>query len=164
MAETIQSEPGLYLTFALRNQIYGVPIGVIREINRVSDITPVPQTPEYMAGVMNLRGKVIPVINLRLKFAMDFVNYNKETCIIIVDCPLGQMGAIVDSVSSVVALHPEQIEPKPEMGNDRQLSYITGMGRIENTVIILLDIVTALAEDSLAINQISNSATVSPLR
>src|SRR4051794_20245968 len=85
MENVIEAKPGQYLTFVLNNRAYGVPIGTVREINRVSDITPVPQTATFVAGVMNLRGKVIPVVNLRLKLGMPQIEHTKETCIIVIE-------------------------------------------------------------------------------
>src|SRR3989338_8702379 len=109
--ETMKAKPGQYLTFVLKSQSYGVPIGAIREINRLTDITEVPQTPNFVAGVMNLRGKVVPVVDLRLKFEMEAATPTKQTCIIVIDGESEQVGIIVDSVTGVIDLSPEHIEP-----------------------------------------------------
>ncbi len=145
----MQARPGQYLTFMLRKQAYGVPIGTVREINRVTDITPVPQTPHFVAGVMNLRGKVIPVVDLRLKFGMESEGRTKETCIIVIEAESGQVGMIVDSVSGVIDLVTTQIEPAPVMGDEKRLGFVMGMGKVEQTVIILVDIVRALGKEEL---------------
>ncbi len=138
-----------FLTFSLKSQPYGVPIGSVREINRVTDITPVPQTPGFVAGVINLRGKVIPVVDLRMKFGIPSVPHTRETCIIVIESDAGQVGMIVDSVSGVIDLSAEQIEPRPAMGEESKISYVIGMGKIDNTVVILIDIVKALGHSEL---------------
>lgn len=143
------AKAGQYLTFVINSRPYGVPISVVREINQVSDITPVPQTPEYVVGVMNLRGKVVPVVDLKHKFGMDRTQYTRETCIIVIEGDHGQIGMIVDSVSEVVELTAQQIEPPPVLGDEARLAYVMGMGKIESKVIILVDIVLALSRDSL---------------
>ncbi len=142
------AKPGQYLTFHLNGQSYGVPIGTVREINRVSEITPVPQTPEFVAGVMNLRGKVITVVNLRLKLGMPKIGYTKETCIVVIESEVGQVGTIIDSVNGVTALLENQIEANPA-GSASGDIYVSGMGKVENQVIILLDIVQCLSRDQL---------------
>lgn len=143
-SETPKAKPGQYLTFILRGQTYGVPIGAIREINQITDISVVPETPSFVAGVINLRGKVIPVIDLRLKFSMPIVERTRDSCIIIIQNDTGTVGVIVDAVSSVVDFSPAQLEPTPVMGEKAKLSFIIGMGKSEGKVIILLDIVAAL--------------------
>ncbi len=149
MSASKTAQAGQYLTFFLNAQSYGVPIGAVREINRVTDITPVPQTPAFVSGVMNLRGKVIPVINLRLKFGLEKAPFTKHTCIIVIEGEMGQIGMIVDSVSGVIDLNESQIEPPPAMGDENRLAYVLGMGKIENTVIILVDIIRALGKEEL---------------
>src|SRR4051812_5909453 len=104
------AKPGQYLTFMLNTQAYGVPIGSVREINRVVEITVVPQTPFFVAGVMNLRGRVIPVVDLRLRFNFPATPHTRHTCIIVVEGTQGQFGAIVDSVIGVVDFADNQIE------------------------------------------------------
>jgi len=135
------AKEGQYLTFYLKQQYYAVPIESVREINQVLDITPVPQAPEYVVGVINLRGKVIPVVDLRMRLNMPSQDHSKETCIIVVDGPDGaQVGVIVDSVSDVVHLGQEQIEPSPRVGDSSQNGYIMGVGKQDNRVLILVDI------------------------
>src|SRR5690242_9195390 len=107
----MDAKPGQYLTFTLKDQAYAVPIASVREINRVVEITPVPQTPFFVAGVMNLRGRVIPVIDLRLKFGFETSEHTRQTCIIVVEGTQGEFGAIVDSVTGVVDFTAQQIEP-----------------------------------------------------
>lgn len=150
MSEVLnKAKAGQYLTFQLMNEQYGVPINTVREINRVGEITPVPKTPEFVKGVMNLRGKIIPVINLRVKFGMNAQDYTRDTCIIVIDSDIGQVGMIVDSVKEVAELTDAQIEPPPVLGNDSNMSFVTGMGKLENRVIILVDVVKALSHEHL---------------
>jgi purine-binding chemotaxis protein CheW len=143
------AQPGQYLTFVLKGQSYGVAIGTVREINQVLDITPVPQTPSFVAGVMNLRGKVVPVVNLRLKFGMEDLAFTKQTCIIVVETDGGHVGMIVDRVSGVADFKADQIEASPTLGEETKMSYIIGMGKIERQVVVLVDIQKALSKAEL---------------
>ena len=146
-----------FLTFTLGDEEYGQEILRVREIIGMIDITPLPQTPEYVKGVINLRGKIIPVIELRVKFAMESIDYTEETCIIVVEVTDGlnpdeqfHMGVIVDSVSEVLDIPRNQIEPAPQFGCTVNTEYIMGMGKVHgkgkgkgkdnDKVIILLDI------------------------
>jgi purine-binding chemotaxis protein CheW len=140
--------PGQYLTFKLRDQIYGVGIASVREINRAMDITEVPRTPTFVAGVINLRGKVIPVVDLRMKFGMAKTQFAKETCIIVLDADSGQIGVIVDAVNAVITLHAEQLQAPPIMGDDEDLDFVLGMGKVEDHVIILVDVVKTLGGEA----------------
>lgn len=135
---------GQYLTFMLGKEHYGLPISTVREINRVSDITPVPKTNDFIKGVMNLRGKIIPVINLRVKFGMHEEAFSRDTCIIVLDAPAGQFGVIVDNVKEVITLQNNFIEPAPHMGTTKSSGYITGMGKLDSKVIILIEIQNVL--------------------
>lgn len=149
MSESTKALPGQYLTFQLMTEQYGVPIETVREINRVGEITPVPRTPNFVKGVMNLRGKIIPVINLRVRFGMDSQEYTRDTCIIVIDTDFGQVGMIVDAVKEVADLDQNQIEPPPVLGNEKTMSFIRGMGKLDDKVIILVDVVTALSHEHL---------------
>lgn len=146
MTAATTNPTGQYLTFFINLQMYGVHISNVREINRMAEITPVPQAPHYLAGVMNLRGKVIPVVNLRKKFDLVDTPYTKQTCIVVIEGQDGLVGMIVDSVSGVIDLTKEQIEPPPEMGHQDKLKYITGMGKLDKEVVILLDIIKTLSK------------------
>jgi purine-binding chemotaxis protein CheW len=153
---SMNAKAGQYLTFQLMSEQYGVPIETVREINRVGEITPVPKTADFVKGVMNLRGKIIPVVNLRVRFGMASQDYTRDTCIIVIDTDIGQVGMIVDSVKEVVDLHEAQIEPPPMLGNDRTLTFVRGMGKIEQRVIILVDVVSAFSSEQL--NQMASLA------
>lgn len=131
---------GKYLTFVLGVEEYGVDIMAVREINGIMNITSLPNMPDFIKGVINLRGSVIPVIDLRLKFGMKSVEYNKETCVIVVDVGEVTMGVIVDTVSEVLDIVKEDIEPAPSFGDYVDTRYILGMGKVKDGIKILLDI------------------------
>lgn len=149
--QTSQGLAGKYLSFILGNEEYGLKILKVREIIGLMDITSVPQTPEFIKGVINLRGKVIPVIDLRLKFGMEEAAYTEETCIIVVDMGTAMMGILVDTVSEVLNIDEKQIEPPPSFGSTVNTEFILGMGKIKDSVKILLDIEKVLSADELAI-------------
>lgn len=134
---------GKYLTFQLGNEIYGLEILKVREIIGLMDVTPVPRTPPHIRGVINLRGKIIPVLDLRAKFSMDRKEDTERTCIIVVDLAFEgnatQMGVLVDSVSEVLNIAAESIEPTPTFGTDLDASFIRGIAKSHNRVTILLN-------------------------
>jgi purine-binding chemotaxis protein CheW len=135
-----------FLTFCLGSEEYGLPILVVREIIGMIDVTPLPQTPAYVKGVINLRGKIIPVIELRAKFGLTPMGVTQETCIIVVEVASAdgtgtfQLGVIVDAVREVLDIGRDNIEPPPSFGSAIPLSFIMGMGKIKEHVVILLDI------------------------
>ena len=138
------AETGKYLTFGLGQEEYGLEILKVREIIGYMDITSVPQTPDYVMGVINLRGQVIPVVNLRLKFGMGSIDRTEETCIIVVEIDQEDQqistGIIVDRVSEVLDISSQDIQESPEFGSKVDTEFILGMGKIGDTVKILLDI------------------------
>ena len=140
---------GKFLTFVLGNEVYGIEILKAREIIGLMDITTVPQTPEYMKGVINLRGKVIPVIDLRLKFTMQEEEHTKETCVIVVEVNKTSIGIIVDSVSEVSDIGGGEIEEAPGFGQGIDTSFIMGLGKVKEKIIILLDIEAVLSSEEL---------------
>ena len=151
---------GKYLTFVLGREHYGVPVLKVREIIRLCDITPVPQMPDYIKGVLNLRGKIIPVADLRVKFRLANIENTDLTCIIVVQVSLPDqsaalMGLIVDAVEEVVQLTAADIEPSPDFGAALDVDYILGMAKVKGAVQTLLDIdcvVSAVsAEESAAV-------------
>jgi purine-binding chemotaxis protein CheW len=141
--ETI-AETTLFLTFRLDDELFALDIGKVREVLDFTTITKVPQTPDYMRGVINLRGSVVPVVDLRLKFGMDSGEQTVNTCVIIVEVELdGEkvvMGAMADAVQEVLDLEPDQIEPPPRIGTKLNTDFITGMGKHNEHFIIILDI------------------------
>ncbi len=140
---------GKYLTFILNEEIYGIEILKVREIIGLMDITNVPQTPDYMKGVINLRGKVIPVIDLRLKFTMQEEEHTQETCVIVVEVDGTSIGIIVDSVSEVSDIEGKSIEVAPRFGQGIDTTFIMGLGKVKEKIIILLDIETVLSAEEL---------------
>ena len=140
-------EGGKFLTFFLAEEEYGLEILKVREIIGMMDITPVPRTPEFICGVINLRGKVIPIIDLRLKFAMDAVERTDETCMIVVQAAGLQMGIVVDKVSEVLDIAGEDIEDAPSFGTEVNTDYILGIGKSQGKVKLLLDIDKVLSDE-----------------
>ncbi len=146
---------GKYLTFSLTDEEYGIGILKIREIIGMLPITSVPQTPPFVKGVINLRGKVIPVVDLRLRFSMDGIDYTERTCIIVVEIE-GQsgtvmIGIVVDAVSEVLNIKGEDIEDTPTFGTRLNTDYILGMAKMEGGVKILLDIDRVLSGEEIAV-------------
>jgi purine-binding chemotaxis protein CheW len=153
--KTLADREGKYLTFTMDKEEYGIGILKIKEIIGMMPITSVPRTPEHVKGVINLRGKVIPVVDLRLRFGMDAIDYNERTCIIVVEIE-GQsgtvmIGTVVDSVSEVLNIKGEGIEDAPTFGTKLDTDYIFGMAKMEGGVKILLDIDKVLGTDELAL-------------
>ncbi len=140
---------GKYLTFSLAGEEYGIGILRVKEIIGVMPITRVPRTPDFVKGVINLRGRVIPIMDLRLRFGMESTEPTERTCIVVVEiaAPSGNiiMGLIVDSVSEVLNIKQEEIEDTPSFGASIDTEYILGMAKSEKGVKILLDIEKVLA-------------------
>ncbi len=134
------SMDGRYLTFELADEGYGLAICYVTEIIGIQRITCIPDMPNYMKGVLNLRGKVIPVIDVRLRFSLPERDYDDRTCIIVVDVTGGSVGLVVDKVSEVVDIPQKDIEPAPLPKEQQFCSYISGMGKLGEKVKILLDI------------------------
>jgi len=157
MAETNNIETNQYLTFKLEDEVFGLAIGKVREVLDFTTITKVPRTPEYMRGVINLRGSVVPVVDLHLKFGLAQTEKTVNTCIIIVEISMeGEitvLGALADSVQEVVELEPEQIEPAPKIGTKLNTEFIKGMGKREDQFIILLDIDKVFSNEELTVVQ-----------
>jgi purine-binding chemotaxis protein CheW len=161
MAETVESKAaaimeekeGKYLTFSLDREEYGIGILKIKEIIGMMTITTVPQTPSFVKGVINLRGKVIPVIDLRKRFGMEPMDYTERTCIIVVEIESASgmifIGVVVDSVSEVLSVLNENIEDTPTFGTKLNTDYILGMAKFEKGVKILLDIDKVLNSDEI---------------
>ena len=144
---------GKYLTFSLADEEYGLEILKVREINGFLDITAVPQTPPHVKGVINLRGQVIPVVDLRAKFGMETTEVTDQTCIIVVEITQKDhtfnTGIVVDRVQEVLDIAGEDIEEAPEFGDSVNTDFILGMGKIGDSVKILLDIDAVLGSDDL---------------
>ena len=145
---------GKYLTFALDHEEYGLPVLKVREIIKTMDITAVPQVPACVKGVINLRGKVIPVVDLRLKFGFAAQDYTDRTSIIVVEVALTSchvmMGIIVDEVSEVLSIVADEIEDTPQFGDRVNTDYMKGVAKVKGTVKILLDLDRILGADGSA--------------
>jgi len=152
--KAIADREGKYLTFSLLGEEYGIEIRKVKEIIGMMVITTVPQTPQYFKGVINLRGKVIPVVDLRMKFGMEEMEYTDRTCIIVVELHTNiMMGIVVDSVSEVLNVKAADIEETPSFGAAMNTNYILGMAKAENGVKILLDIDKVMSDQEMVILQ-----------
>ncbi|MCF8037954.1 MAG: chemotaxis protein CheW [Desulfohalobiaceae bacterium] len=142
--ESLEGLAGKYLTFRLGEEDYGLEILKVQEIIGMQEITGIPRTPDFVKGVINLRGKVIPVVDLRLKFGMDEAEVSRKTCIIVVQIAqeAGKviMGIVVDEVSEVLEIGGKEIEPAPAFGTQLDTNFILGMAKTDNAVKILLDL------------------------
>lgn len=149
-AVATEQHGGKYLTFLLADEVYGVEILKVREIIEIMDITEVPQTPSFVRGVINLRGKVIPVVDLRAKFGLESIPYTNETCIIVVDVGM-LIGIIVDTVQEVHDIPNGAIEPPPALGAAVDTNYILGMGKVGDEIKILLDVENVLTSEEMVV-------------
>jgi len=154
MGEIGITEMTQYLTFKLDGEVFALDIGKVREVLDFTSVTKVPQTPDFMRGVINLRGNVVPVVDLRLKFGLSMTEKTVNTCVIIseimVDGESTVVGAMADSVQEVLDLEPEQIEPPPRIGSKLNIESIMGMGKHNDQFIIILNIDKVFSADELA--------------
>lgn len=146
--DNILEKDSKFLTFALGGEDYGLEILKVREIMGIMKINSIPQLPDYVKGVINLRDKVIPVIDLRLKFGMEPREYDSETCIIVVMIKDQMIGIIVDKVSEVVDVKKEMMEEAPDFGESIKTDFILAMAKVGEQVIMLLDINDILTKDA----------------
>ena len=161
MAETLSVEmtemAGKYLTFRLATEEYGLEILKVQEIIGIMNVTRVPKTPEFVRGIINLRGKIIPVIDLRIKFSMESQEDTERTCIIVAQVSRGEnqitMGVIVDEVSEVLDIAEEQIEEPPSFGSAVETDFLLGMGKIDQKVVMLLDVDKVLSSNDFELMQ-----------
>jgi purine-binding chemotaxis protein CheW len=151
-----------YLTFELEDEVFALDISKVREVLDFTTVTKVPRTPDFMRGVINLRGSVVPVVDMRLKFGMTKTEKTVNTCIIIVEVTLdGEttvLGALADSVQEVMDLEPDQIEPAPKIGTRLRTEFIKGMGKHDSKFIMILDIDKVFSADELALVQDAGGA------
>ena len=149
ITETVQ-----YLTFKLDDEIFALDVSKVREILEITNITKVPQTPDYMRGVINLRGSVVPVIDMRLKFGMTETNQTVNTCIIVTEVNMDGdttvLGTLADSVQEVVEMEPDNIEPAPHIGTKLNTAFIKGMGKVDADFVMILDIDKVFSADELS--------------
>jgi len=157
------TEATQHLTFKLDDEIFALDIAKVREVLEYTKVTKVPQTPDFMRGVINLRGSVVPVVDLRLKFGMTETQKSINTCVIIVEVSVdGEktiLGALADSVQEVLELEPEQIEPAPKIGMRLNTEFIKGMGKRDGEFIIILDIDKVFSIDELTMVQSAGGRT-----
>ena len=152
-ARVLSKHGGKYLTFSLGNEEYGLPVMKVREIIKVMDITQVPQVADHVLGVINLRGRVIPVIDLRRKFGFPPEAHTERTCIIVVEVATGVskvlMGVVVDAVSEVLNVAAADIDETPQFGAQQTTDYLLGLAKVKGTVKILLDLDRVLLTDGI---------------
>lgn len=157
MSEKSESSGQQYVTFRLENELFGVEVARAKEILSLTPITQVPQTPDYMLGVINLRGQVVPVIDMRRKMGLAAGGETEDTCIIVVDVQVDgeviTVGALADAVREVMDIQSDQIEPPPKLGSRLKTEFITGMGKIDDQFIILLNIDRIFNTDELVLVQ-----------
>jgi len=157
MAIEAKTQASQYLTFVLDNDVFALEIAKVREVLEFTAITKVPRTPEFMRGVINLRGSVVPVVDLRIKFGMGKTQNTINTCVVITEVEVdGEsiiLGALADSVQEVIDLSPEQIEPPPKIGSRLRTDFIKGMGKRDDEFLIVLDIDRVFSADEVAITQ-----------
>jgi len=153
MENTVEMEEdtqkGRFLTFSLGKESYGLEINYVTEIIGIQPITEIPELPDYIKGIINLRGKIIPVMDVRLRFKKEPKEYSDRTCIIVIDIKDTSIGLIVDSVSEVITIPNQDIVEPPQMNKGFQNRYIKGIGKTGNDVKILLDCEKLLTEDEL---------------
>lgn len=148
---------GKYLTFTLGKEEYGIPIQRVKEIIGMMEITGVPRTPDFIKGVINLRGKIIPLMDLRLKFGLPGKPYSERTCIIVVEVASGEarsvrmMSIAVDMVSEVVNIAEGDVEQPPQYGNGVDIRFLRGMGKVKGKVVMLLDMDRVLSAEEFAL-------------
>jgi purine-binding chemotaxis protein CheW len=148
------TETRQYLTFKLGNEIFATDVAKVREVLDLTTITAIPRTPPFMRGVINLRGSVVPVVDLRLCFDMSKTESTRNTCIVVVEVLLDSeatvIGALADSVEEVIDLEPEQIQPAPKIGTQIRTDFIKGMGKRDTQFIMILDIDKVFSAEELA--------------
>jgi purine-binding chemotaxis protein CheW len=137
--EQEDTQHGRFLTFVLGEEVFGIEIRYVKEIIGIQPITRLPEAPESLKGIVNLRGKIIPVIDVRLKFKKSAQEYNDRTCIIVIETNEITAGLIVDNVAEVIAIDDENIVPPPDMRAGIQNRFISGIGKVGNEVKLLLD-------------------------
>jgi purine-binding chemotaxis protein CheW len=151
-----------YLTFKLGEEVFALDVAEVREILDFTSVTKVPKTPDFMRGVINLRGSVVPVMDLRLKFDMSATEQTVNSCIIVVEMNFGSdqvvIGVLADAVQEVIDLEPEQIEPPPRIGTKLNTEFILGMGKHNGSFMMILDIDKIFQGSDLALDQASQAA------
>lgn len=157
MTEEYTNESQQYVTFSLGDELFGVEVKRTREILSLTAVTKVPQTPDYLLGVINLRGHVVPVVDMRLKLGIAASEESEDTCIIVVEVIIDDeaiiVGALADAVKEVLEIHASQIEPPPKLGTRLKTEFITGMGKVNEQFMILLDVDRIFNSEDIALVQ-----------
>jgi purine-binding chemotaxis protein CheW len=157
MTTTAITETTQYLTYKLADEVFAVDVAKVREILDFTPATKVPGTPEFMRGVINVRGNVVPVVDMRLKFGLTKTEKTVDTCIVVMEITVDEdttvLGALVDSVQEVFEIEASQIEPPPRMGTRWRTEFIKGIGKRNNELIIILDIDRVFSSSELGILQ-----------
>lgn len=147
----IATTPNEFLTFTLGQEEYGVDILKVQEIRGYDTVTRIPESPDFIKGVINLRGTIVPVVDMRLKFRLASAEYNEFTVMIILNIARRVVGMVVDGVSDVMQLNPEQIRPAPEFGASVNTRFITGIGALDARMLILIDIEKLMSSQDMAL-------------
>jgi len=151
------TQEGKFLTFQLNGEVYGIEIRNVLEIIGIQKVTPLPDLPHYFKGVINLRGKVIPVLDVRLKFGIPPLEYHDRTCIVVARIEDYEVGLIVDRVDEVIDIPQEKIELPPKISTNSKSKYLQGMGNLEDKVVILLDVSKFLLDQDITlVNEIAS--------
>jgi len=158
--KNLEVEGGKYLTFFLRKEEYAIEILKVREIIGLMPITPVPKLPDYIRGVLNLRGKIVPVMNLRTRFGLEEIEDTDETCIIVIQQDKYLMGVLVDKVSEVVDIETEEIEDVPSVGVADQSEYLAGIGKARDSVKMILEVQKVLFDVPSRVLQVPGNESV----
>ncbi len=145
---TEDTQKGKYLTFYVENEVYGIEIHYVTEIIGVQPFTEVPEFPPHFRGIINLRGRIVPVMDIRLRFKKDFREYDNRTCIVIIDTDSMSVGLIVDSVSEVITIEDEDIVPPPDL-NSASPRYLKAIGKVDDSVKLLIDCERLLSDEDL---------------
>ncbi len=143
------SQKDKFLTFRIASEEYAIPIGHVIEIVGIQKITEVPDMPDFVKGVINLRGKVIPVMDVRLRFRLESIPYNDRTCVVVVSVGDVDIGLVVDAVSEVVNITEDNISPPPRFSSASSSRYVAGMGKIGDSVKIILDVTKLLRNEEI---------------
>lgn len=157
-SEDENSEKGKYMTFKSGNEYFGLAIQYVNEIIQMQEITSIPETEDYIKGLINLRGKVVPVIDVRLRFKQEQQEYNDRTCIIVINVKSAVVGLIVEKIAEVVEINEQNILPPPKIGHadKAQNKYVYGIGKVGNSVKLLLDPDKLLNDEDLSATEQAN--------
>jgi len=149
-ADALRAGGGMYLAFHLGTEEYGIPILGVREIIGATETTPIPQTPDFMLGIINLRGTIVPIIDLRTRFGMPQADWTEKTCFVVVEAQCLELGLVVDDVSEVLDIPGDVIDPPPSLGGVVDTSLLLGLGKTDHGVKLLLDIDQVISTEDAA--------------